>query len=61
MYINFDKKDGSLCALGVALIVYLLFYPTALKDCRGIIFTHGVQMGGQAGAKKSVRAVSKKS
>ena len=25
------------------------FYPTALKGCRGIVFTHGVRMGGQAG------------
>ena len=22
------------------------FYPTALKGCRGIVFTHGVWMGG---------------
>ena len=25
------------------------FYPTALKGCRGIVFTHGVWMGRQAG------------
>ena len=25
------------------------FYPTALKGCRGIVFTHGVRMGGRAG------------
>ena len=24
------------------------FYPTALKGCRGIVFTHGVRMGGRA-------------
>ena len=24
------------------------FYPTDLKDCRGIFFNHGVQMGGRA-------------
>ena len=24
------------------------FYPTALKGCRGIVFTHGVWMGGRA-------------
>ena len=36
------------------------FYPTALEGCRGT-FTHGVQMGGQAGGdKKFVRAVSQK-
>ena len=31
-----------------ALKVYLHFYPTALKGCRGIVFTHGVRMGGRA-------------
>ena len=25
------------------------FYPTALNDCRGIVFTHGVRMGGRTG------------
>ena len=25
------------------------FHPTALKGCRGIVFTHGVRMGGRAG------------
>ena len=24
------------------------FYSTALKGCRGIVFTHGVRMGGRA-------------
>ena len=24
------------------------FYPTAHKGCRGIVFTHGVRMGGWA-------------
>ena len=27
------------------------FYPTALKGCRGIVFTHGVRMGGRASGK----------
>ena len=44
----------------------LIFYPTALKGCRGIVFTHGVRMGGRVaksfgwagGGKKFVRAVS---
>ena len=27
----------------------LPFYPTALKGCWGIVFTHGVRMGGRAG------------
>ena len=25
------------------------FYPAALKDCRGIVFTHGVWMCGRSG------------
>ena len=25
------------------------FYPTALKGCQGIVFTHGVRMGGRVG------------
>ena len=28
------------------------FYPTALKGCWGIVFTHGVRMGGWAGGGK---------
>ena len=24
------------------------FYPTALKGCRGIVFTHGARMGGRS-------------
>ena len=24
---------------------HVRFYPTALKGCRGIVFTHGVRMG----------------
>ena len=27
------------------------FYPTALKGCRGIVFTHGVRMGGRPGGR----------
>ena len=26
----------------------MTFYPTALKGCRGIVFTHGVWMGGHS-------------
>ena len=37
-----------------------LFYPTALKGCLGIVFTHGVQMAGAGGRKKFVRIVSQK-
>ena len=40
---------------------FFVFYPTALKGCWGIVFTHGVRMGGRAGGgKKFVRAVSQK-
>ena len=31
------------------------FYPTALKGCRGIIFTYGVRMGGRAAGKSLSR------
>ena len=31
------------------------FYPTALKGCRGIVFTHGVRMGGRAGVRAGGR------
>ena len=30
------------------LKIGLSFYPTALKNCWGIVFTHGVWMGGRA-------------
>ena len=41
--------------------IHLGFYPTALKGCRGIVYTHDVQMSGRAGGgKKFVRAVSQK-
>ena len=29
------------------VLVMLTFYPTALKGCRGIVFTHDVRMGGR--------------
>ena len=31
------------------------FYPTALKGCRGIVFTHGVRIGGQGTGKSLSR------
>ena len=31
------------------VFLFSSFYPTVLKGCRGIVFTCGVQMGGQAG------------
>ena len=39
------------------------FYPTALKGCRGIVFTHGVRMGrcpGGRSGKSLSGAVSQK-
>ena len=30
-------------------LLEITFYPTALKGCWGIVFTHGVRMGGRAG------------
>ena len=30
------------------------FYPTALKGCRGIVFTHGVRMGGRVGGRREI-------
>ena len=41
-------------------VVFIHFHLTALKGCRGIVFTHGVWMGGQVAGKKFVRAVSQK-
>ena len=44
------------------VIMYMFnvfYYPTALKGCQGIVFTHGVQMGGGVvGGKKFVCTVS---
>ena len=31
-----------------------VFYPTALKGCRGIVFTHGVRMGGRSGGQREI-------
>ena len=33
------------------LLLIFCFYPTALKGCRGIVFTDGVRMGGRAAGK----------
>ena len=35
-------------------IVNKHFYPTALKGCRGIVFIHGVRMGGQVGGRREI-------
>ena len=41
------------CLLFSVLIFILCFYPTALKGCQGIVFTHGVRMGMQASGRSS--------
>ena len=42
-------------------MIKFCFYSTAIKDCWGIVFTHGVWMGRRVGGrKKFVRAVSQK-
>ena len=39
---------NAVCPLwGLKLTPGTVFYPTALKGCRGIVFTHGVQTGGR--------------
>ena len=48
-----------------SFLVSKVFYPTALKGCQGIVFTHGVRMGGWTGGrvgvgKKFVQAVTQK-
>ena len=45
LFINNDNKNGIM----ITNIYFKFYYPTALKVCRGIVFTHGVRMGGQAG------------
>ena len=40
---------NKMAATGVSLsVMKSAYYPTALKGCRGIVFTHGVRMGGRA-------------
>ena len=45
-----------------SVVSRLCFYPTAIKGCRGIVFTHGVRMGGWVCGRreKFVRPVSRK-
>ena len=33
---------------------FIIFYPTTLKGCRGIVFTHGVRMGGRVGGRREI-------
>ena len=50
MHINIENCGKSSC-------YWKSFYPTALKGCQGIVFTHGRWAGS---GKKFVRAVSQK-
>ena len=43
---NLIFADGELIKLRDCILI--AFHPTALKGCQGIVFTHGVQMGGRA-------------
>ena len=52
-------KEASLKNLTFMAVFLLGFYPTALKGCRGIVFTHGVRMGGRAGVRAGGRAAVK--
>ena len=35
-------------------LLEITFYPTALKGCWGIVFTHGVRMGGRVGGRREI-------
>ena len=34
------------------------FYPRALKGCQGIVFTHGLRMGGRVGGQSAGKSLS---
>ena len=40
------------CGVRASLMLFYNFYPTALKGCQGIVFTHGVQIGGWVGRRR---------
>ena len=44
MLLSFELERDALSST----VCSLPFYPTGLKCCRGIVFTHGVRMGGRA-------------
>ena len=61
-----ERKHMQLCSLVMSRFViheiFMDFHPTAHKGCRGIVFTHGVRMGGRSGEwrEKVFWAVSQK-
>ena len=52
--LSFIKPSCECCYSAYSLILQVIqfFYPTALKGCRGIVFTDGVRMGRQAGGQR---------
>ena len=48
-YIRSNKSANLHTSKFTTSLGYTPFYPTALKGCRGIVFTHGVRMGWRAG------------
>ena len=51
----FKDFDSLLYQGRLVFVCKKAFYPTALKDCRGIVFTHGVWMGGWVAGKSLSR------
>ena len=55
----YGHNGTCLCMLHVySVYMFFSFYPTALKGCRGIVFTHGVRMGGRAGGRAAGNSLS---
>ena len=48
--LEYVSRVYSIPNTGVAVLT-IVFYPTAIKGCRGIVFTHGVRMGGRPGGR----------
>ena len=45
---NIKDRDAKSVSEHCNLVLTFSFYPTPFKGCRGIVFTHGVRMGGRA-------------
>ena len=50
-FLELDSHFLKINTLEDDYINFSTFYPTALKGSRGIVFTHGVRMGGWASGK----------
>ena len=44
---------------GQTNLVFICFYPTALKGCQGIVFSHGVRMGRRSGGRAAGKSLSR--